>query len=91
MHNYIHFTGLVSFREPNCSQRDILSDGYGPGSFVYHSDFLVRGVFENTSQLTNSDRRRVFEHHPEVQFKPGPFYMGPGLLGWTFNVLCITW
>ena len=35
--------------------------------------------------------RRVFEHHPEVNFKPGPFYLGNGLLGWAVNINCICW
>ncbi|KAK6987685.1 APC amino acid permease [Favolaschia claudopus] len=35
--------------------------------------------------------RRVYQNHAEVMFKPGPFYMGPGVLGWTANVLCIVW
>ncbi|KAJ7160934.1 amino acid permease [Mycena filopes] len=35
--------------------------------------------------------RRVFQNHPEVMFKPGPFYMGSGLLGWAANITCITW
>ena len=38
-----------------------------------------------------SDRRRVYGNHPDVKFVPGPFYMGPGWLGWTCNVTCITW
>jgi hypothetical protein len=25
--------------------------------------------------------RRIFANHPEVMFKPGPFYMGDGFLG----------
>ena len=30
--------------------------------------------------------RRVYEKHPEVHFKPGPFYMGDGLYVWrSFN------
>ena len=36
-------------------------------------------------------RRRLFRNHPEVEFKPGPFYMGDGLLGWAANVNCILW
>ena len=36
-------------------------------------------------------RRRAYANHPEVNFKPGPFYMGDGLLGWTANVVCIVW
>jgi amino acid transporter len=29
--------------------------------------------------------------HPEVVFKPGPFYLGNGLLGWIANTSCIVW
>lgn len=36
-------------------------------------------------------RRRLYRNHPEVNFKPGPFYMGDGLLGWAANVNCILW
>lgn len=36
-------------------------------------------------------RRRYYRNHPEVSFKPGPFYMGDGLLGWSANVICILW
>ena len=34
--------------------------------------------------------RRIFANHPEVQFKPGPFYM-KGALGWAANIICICW
>lgn len=34
--------------------------------------------------------RRIFANHPEVQFKPGPFYM-KGALGWAANIICISW
>lgn len=36
-------------------------------------------------------RRRLYRNHPEVLFKPGPFYMGDGLLGWAANITCISW
>ena len=36
-------------------------------------------------------RRRLYRNHPEVHFKPGPFYMGDGVLGWAANVNCILW
>ena len=26
-----------------------------------------------------------------MNFKPGPFYLGDGLLGWVFNINCILW
>ena len=35
--------------------------------------------------------RRIYQRHPEVQFKPGPFYLGDGLLGWMVNLNCIVW
>ena len=35
--------------------------------------------------------RRVFQDHPEVMFKPGPFYMGDGILGAAMNWICIFW
>ncbi|EJD42999.1 APC amino acid permease [Auricularia subglabra TFB-10046 SS5] len=35
--------------------------------------------------------RRWYRNHPEVQFTPGPFYMGDGWLGWSANVVCIVW
>jgi hypothetical protein len=35
--------------------------------------------------------RRIYQRHPEVQFKPGPFYLGDGLLGWVVNINCIVW
>ncbi|ODN76623.1 hypothetical protein L202_05271 [Cryptococcus amylolentus CBS 6039] len=33
--------------------------------------------------------RRVFEGHPEVQFKPGPFYMGKW--GYLVNIIMVLW
>ena len=33
----------------------------------------------------------MYQNHPEVTFKPGPFYMGDGLLGWAANIMCISW
>ncbi|KAF9060665.1 APC amino acid permease [Rhodocollybia butyracea] len=35
--------------------------------------------------------RRVFQNHPEVMFKPGPFYMGDGIIGLGANWICISW
>ncbi|KAF8905647.1 amino acid/polyamine transporter I [Mucidula mucida] len=35
--------------------------------------------------------RRVLQNHSEVMFKPGPFYMGDGLLGAVVNWICIFW
>lgn len=35
--------------------------------------------------------RRLYANHPQVQFRPGPFYMGDGVLGWAANIACIVW
>ena len=35
--------------------------------------------------------RRVYHNHPDVMFKPGPFYMGNGWLGVLCNCICISW
>ena len=35
--------------------------------------------------------RRIFHSHPEVQFKPGPYYMGHGWIGVFANVWCALW
>ena len=35
--------------------------------------------------------RRVYHSHPDVMFKPGPFYMGDGWLGLLSNSICISW
>jgi len=35
--------------------------------------------------------RRIFHSHPEVKFKPGPYYMGDGWLGVFANVWCALW
>ncbi|KAF4568205.1 hypothetical protein EYR40_010395 [Pleurotus pulmonarius] len=35
--------------------------------------------------------RRFYHSHPDVVFKPGPFYMGDGILGWSCNLICIAW
>jgi len=35
--------------------------------------------------------RRIFHSHPEVKFKPGPYYMGDGWIGVFSNVWCALW
>ena len=35
--------------------------------------------------------RRVYHSHPDVMFKPGPFYMGDGWMGLLFNSISISW
>ncbi|EGO23655.1 hypothetical protein SERLADRAFT_438965 [Serpula lacrymans var. lacrymans S7.9] len=35
--------------------------------------------------------RRLFHAHPEVQFVPGPFALGNGVMGWVANWGCVVW
>jgi hypothetical protein len=53
--------------------------------------FSLTAIALDISYIIPIALRRIFRHHPEVQFKPGPFYLGDGLLGWAMNLSCITW
>ncbi|KAJ3986958.1 APC amino acid permease [Lentinula detonsa] len=53
--------------------------------------FALTAIALDLSYIIPIFLRRVFEHHPEVMFKPGPFYMGNGIIGWGANCICITW
>ncbi|KAF7324369.1 APC amino acid permease [Mycena sanguinolenta] len=68
--------------------------------------FSLTAIALDLSYIIPIFLRRVFQNHPEVMFKPyvplrslaaylglhrGPFYMGPGLLGWAANIACISW
>jgi amino acid transporter len=68
-----------------------------PGLLDLASPIAANAIFSLTtialdlSYIIPIFLRRVFQNHPEVMFKPGPFYMGDGLLGWVCNCTCITW
>ncbi|KAJ7353377.1 amino acid permease [Mycena albidolilacea] len=53
--------------------------------------FSLTAIALDLSYIIPIFLRRVFENHPDVKFKPGPFYMGPGVLGWAANIACISW
>jgi len=53
--------------------------------------FSLTAIALDLSYIIPIFLRRVFQDHPEVMFKPGPFYMGPGVLGWAANIACISW
>jgi amino acid transporter len=53
--------------------------------------FALCAMALDTSYAIPIFLRRVYGNHPEVRFKPGPFYMGDGWLGWSFNVACVAW
>ncbi|KAG9103315.1 hypothetical protein FRC07_010027, partial [Ceratobasidium sp. 392] len=68
-----------------------------PGLLDLASPIAAQAIFALTAMALDLSYivpifcRRLFRNHPEVHFKPGPFYMGDGILGWTVNSLCIVW
>ncbi|KAG5728278.1 hypothetical protein E4T56_gene19118 [Termitomyces sp. T112] len=68
-----------------------------PGLLDLASPIAANAVFSLTAMALDLSYiipiflRRLFQNHPEVQFKPGPFYMGDGLLGRICNTTSIIW
>lgn len=68
-----------------------------PGLLDLASPTAANAIFSATAMALDTSYiipiflRRLYANHPEVDFKPGPFYMGDGLLGWAANVTCISW
>ncbi|KAH8079786.1 APC amino acid permease [Cristinia sonorae] len=68
-----------------------------PGLLDLASPIAANAIFALTAMALDLSYiipiflRRFYRNHPEVDFKPGPFYMGDGLLGWSANVICIVW
>ncbi|KAI0830261.1 APC amino acid permease [Trametes gibbosa] len=71
--------------------------GILPGLLDLASGIAVNAIFAMTAMALDLSYiipifcRRWYRNHPEVQFVPGPFYMGDGFLGWFANVNCILW
>jgi amino acid transporter len=53
--------------------------------------FALTAIALDLSYIIPIFLRRLYANHPDVNFRPGPFYMGPGLLGLAANVTCISW
>ncbi|CCO30199.1 putative amino-acid permease C15C4,04c [Rhizoctonia solani AG-1 IB] len=68
-----------------------------PGLLDLASPIAAQAIFALTAMALDLSYvvpiacRRIFRNHPEVHFKPGPFYMGNGFLGWAVNIMCILW
>jgi len=68
-----------------------------PGLLDLVSPVAANAVFSVTAMALDLSYiipifcRRLYHNHPEVMFKPGPFYMGDGWLGILCNCTCITW
>ncbi|KAK7441808.1 polyamine transporter tpo5 [Stygiomarasmius scandens] len=68
-----------------------------PGLLDLASPIAANAIFSLTAMALDLSYvipiflRRVYATHPEVNFKPGPFYMGNGILGKAANWICISW
>ncbi|KAG6334784.1 hypothetical protein ID866_4302 [Astraeus odoratus] len=68
-----------------------------PGLLDLASPVAANAIFALTAMALDMSYiipiflRRLYANHPEVHFKPGPFYMGPGIVGWAANIICISW
>jgi Amino acid permease len=68
-----------------------------PGLLDLASPIAANAIFSVTAMALDLSYiipifcRRVYYRHPDVMFKPGPFYMGDGWLGFLCNCTCITW
>lgn len=68
-----------------------------PGLLDLASPVAANAIFSLTAMALDLSYiipifcRRVFHKHPDVMFKPGPFYMGDGVVGLFCNTMCISW
>ena len=68
-----------------------------PGLLDLASPIAANAVFSLTAMALDLSYiipialKQIYKNHPEVMFKPGPFYMGDGILGRFCNTMCIFW
>lgn len=68
-----------------------------PGLLDLASPVAANAIFSLTAMALDLSytipifMRRFYANHPEVMFKPGPFYMGDGFVGYAANMICIVW
>lgn len=71
--------------------------GILPGLLDLASPVAANAIFSLTAMALDLSYiipiflRRIYYNHPEISFKPGPFYLGNGILGNFCNWLCIFW
>ncbi|ELU42010.1 amino acid permease [Rhizoctonia solani AG-1 IA] len=90
--NHVPLYAVVSLEDKVRPKVHIL-----PGLLDLASPIAAQAIFALTAMALDLSYivpiacRRIFRNHPEVHFKPGPFYMGDGFLGWAVNIMCILW
>jgi len=62
-----------------------------PRSTALNAIFSLCAIALDSSYAVPVLCKVLFHDHPEVQFKPGPFSLGTGLLGKTINLTAVTW
>ncbi|EKM52668.1 uncharacterized protein PHACADRAFT_198715 [Phanerochaete carnosa HHB-10118-sp] len=53
--------------------------------------FAITAMAFDLSYIVPIFLRRVYSGHPDVRFRPGPFYMGDGWFGWFVNAAAVLW
>ncbi|GAA6059145.1 hypothetical protein JCM10212_003892 [Sporobolomyces blumeae] len=67
------------------------------GLLVFASIVAVNAIFAlaamgmDSSYIIPIACKMIWQDHPEVQFKPGPFHLGRGFLSWTINLIAVFW
>ncbi|GAA5947955.1 hypothetical protein JCM10213_007664 [Rhodosporidiobolus nylandii] len=67
------------------------------GLLIFASTVAVNAIFAlaamgmDSSYLFPILARMLYKDHPEVMFKPGPFFLGEGWLGWFVRVVALLW
>ncbi|GAA6013862.1 hypothetical protein JCM11491_000449 [Sporobolomyces phaffii] len=67
------------------------------GLLVFASIVAVYAIFAlaamgmDSSYIIPIACKMIFQDHPEVQFKPGPFHLGRGFLSWFINGIAVSW
>ncbi|GAA5895631.1 hypothetical protein JCM8208_005285 [Rhodotorula glutinis] len=67
------------------------------GLLVFASTIAVNAIFAlaamgmDSSYLFSIVACMIWRNHPEVMFKPGPFHLGWGVLGWSVRIIAVFW
>ncbi|GAA5937417.1 hypothetical protein JCM3775_006606 [Rhodotorula graminis] len=67
------------------------------GLLVFASTIAVNAIFAlaamgmDSSYLFSIVACMIWRNHPEVMFKPGPFHLGWGIVGWSVRIIAVLW